>query len=35
MIAFSVGFDAHWKSKRLLAEIFLSSLRGVQPEKNH
>ena len=35
MIAFSVGFDAHWKSKRLLAEVFLSSLRGVQPEKKN
>ena len=25
VIAFNVGFDAHWKSKRLLAEVFLPS----------
>ena len=31
--AFNVGFDAHWKSKRLLTEVFLPSKRGVQPEK--
>ena len=31
--AFNVGFDAHWKSKRLLTEVFLPSKRGVQREK--
>ena len=34
VVAFNAGFDAHWKSKRLLAEVFLPSQRGVRPEKN-